>query len=230
MIKLKNISKSFGDKEVLKNISCELTSGNTYALLGRNGVGKTTLLKILARKNFATEGSVEHELLDNDRLSICCHFDPIEYVNHMQSYSKVEGFLKDFENFLPEFDFEYSLELLSKFNIDKNTKLKKITLAQKSLVTVIATLASNQKILIFDEPVQLLTADLRDIFYKELITVISKEETITIISTHIINEIENIVSDVLILKDTELVVDDKVDNLKEKHNLSLENIFVKVVE
>lgn len=229
MIKLNNISKNFGQKEVLKDISCEFKLGKTYALLGRNGVGKTTLLKIIARKSIATSGEIINDFITDGKFSVSCHFDPIEVRYHAGFLGTVKQLYAEYAQYLPNLDMKYVEELSNKFGIDINKKLK-LTNAQKSLLTVIITLASNQDVLIFDEPVQLLSSDLRDLFYKELIKVISNEDKLVFLSTHIINEIQNIVTDVLILKKTELVVQSDIESLMEKHdNISLEDIFVKEV-
>lgn len=85
--------------------------------------------------------------------------------------------------------------------------------------------------LVFDEPVQLLGADLRELFYKELLNVTMNGDKIVLLSTHIINEIQNIASNVLIIKDSELIINEECDSLKEKNNnISLEEIFMKVLE
>lgn len=236
MIKINNLSQNFiinkKEKEVLKDINFELVPGNIYALLGRNGVGKTTLMKLIARKRKIQSGSIEYgEILKNDTLNICCHFDPIEMSNYMSSNQNVNKITKTYSTFLPNFDKEYVLELYKKFGIDLKRKMKSLSDAQKSLVTTLIVLASNQTMLVFDEPVQLLGADLRELFYKELLNVTMNGDKIVLLSTHIINEIQNIASNVLIIKDSELIINEECDSLKEKNNnISLEEIFMKVLE
>lgn len=234
-MKINNITKNFTNKNevkyVLKNVSCEFSLGKTYVLLGRNAVGKSTLLKTIARRINPDKGSVEYgDLLKDDTLSIACHFDPLEMANYMSVNYNGLTLFKLYNEYLPNFNFDYAKDLANKFNINLKSKVRNLSAASKATLTVITTLASNQKILIFDEPVQLLSSDLRDLFYKELLSVCMNDEKIVIVSTHIINEIQNIASNVLIIKDSELVVDEEIDVLKEKYdNISLEEIFMKVV-
>ncbi|MFI3252695.1 MAG: ATP-binding cassette domain-containing protein [bacterium] len=132
MIKINNLSQNFiinkKEKEVLKDINFELVPGNIYALLGRNGVGKTTLMKLIARKRKIQSGSIEYgEILKNDTLNICCHFDPIEMSNYMSSNQNVNKITKTYSTFLPNFDKEYVLELYKKFGIDLKRKMKSLS-------------------------------------------------------------------------------------------------------
>lgn len=233
MITINNLNKSFKDNVVLKDINLQFEIGKMYAILGRNGVGKTTLLKIISRRFIKSSGEINYgELLKKDVLDINAFYFSTDNVTYFNSsfLLTVKKFLVNFKKENEKFNLDYALELANKFNLDLKKRAMGLTPSQKNILGVITTLASNKTILIFDEPIQHLDLEFRNLFYQELINLYSSEKHIILISTHIINEIQNIATNVVIIKDTEVVINEEVEKLKEKNNNeSLEDIFMKVV-
>lgn len=232
MININNLNKSFGDNVVLKDINLTFEIGKMYAVLGRNGVGKTTLFKIINRRFNKTSGDINYNsLLNKNILDISGSYTGLDAMTMFNSIFSVKTTLKSFKKYNPNMDLEYAFSLLEKFKLNPKTKLVQMNKSQKNILSFIITLCSNKTILIFDEPIQNVDLEFRNIFYKELLSLFMKNKHLILISTHIINEIENIITDVVILKDNIVVVNEEVDTLKERlNNKSLEEIFMLEVD
>ena len=201
-IKLNNVCKSFGRKEVLKNISLEIEEGKIYGLLGRNGVGKTTLLRLITNRELLTSGEI---LIDNENAyenqNAISKIYLMEEKNYFEEEMKILKLFKWTKEFYKNFNIDYALELSKKFSLDTNKKLKNLSTGYKSIVKIIITLSSGAEILCFDEPILGLDANHRELFYKELLTFYENTEKTIILSTHLIEEVSNIIEKVIILKD-----------------------------
>lgn len=200
-IKLSNVCKNFGKKEVLKNISLEIEEGKIYGLLGRNGVGKTTLLRLVTNREILTSGEI---FIDNENTyenqNAISKIYLMEEKNYFDEEMKIVKLFKWTKEFYDNFNMNYALDLSKKFSLDINKKLKNLSTGYKSIVKIIIALSSGSEILCFDEPILGLDANHRELFYKELLRFYENTEKTIILSTHLIEEVSNIIEKVIILK------------------------------
>lgn len=217
VIEIKNMSKYYGNFCALKDISLKIEPNKIYGLLGRNGAGKTTLLNLINNRLFPTEGEITIDgegVLENDKA-----IGKMFYMTEKDLYPEAMKVGKAFvwtKEFYPSFDMEYAIALSKKFSLNTNKKIKALSTGQNSIMKLIITLASNAEVLMFDEPILGLDANHRELFYTELLqNFIDKPKTI-ILSTHIIEEISDILERVIIIKDKSIAVDDSVENLLER--------------
>jgi ABC-2 type transport system ATP-binding protein len=206
-IEIKNVSKYFGETRALKDITLTLEPDKIYGLLGRNGAGKTTLIKILTNKIFASAGEalIDGEtVVENDRAQtkIFCMTEKNVYPSEM----KVRDGFRWPRVFYPDFDTEYAHTLARKFRLDTGKRIKQLSSGYSSIFKSILTLASGAPVLIFDEPVLGMDAAHRELFYRELIELHSRQPKTIIISTHLIDEVVNVLEDVIIIKNGEIVL------------------------
>lgn len=213
-IEIKNINKSYGDKKVLSNISLTIESGKIYGLLGGNGAGKTTLLNSITNRTFLDSGEI---LIDGE--SVYENDKAISKVYYMTERSlipedmKIKHIFKYTKEFYPSFNMEYAKSLSDKFKLNINKKLKELSTGYKSITKMILCLASGAEFLFFDEPVLGLDASHRDMFYKEILRLYSEELNTIIISTHIIEEISDLLERVIILRDGEVIKNEDTEEL-----------------
>ncbi|MFZ5987580.1 MAG: ABC transporter ATP-binding protein [Bacillota bacterium] len=214
VIEIKNITKYYGKTCALDKVSLKIEPNKIYGLLGRNGAGKTTLLNLVTNRLFPTEGEItidSENVLENDSA-----IGKIFYMAEKNLYPegmKVKDVFRWTKEFYPSFDCDYALNLCDKFALNPQKKIKSLSTGYNSVSKLITALASNAEVLIFDEPVLGLDAHHRDLFYKELLaSYIEKPKTI-ILSTHIIEEIADILERVIIIKDKKIAVNDSVENL-----------------
>lgn len=213
-IEVKNITKNFGDVTALKNVSVTFDENHIYGLLGRNGAGKSTLLNLITNKTFSTEGKIlvdGESVVENDRAlgKMYCMTEQNLYPEKM----KMRDVFKWSKEFYPDFDMDYAQTLCSKFELSLNAKTNTLSTGYNSIFKIIIALACNAPIILLDEPVLGLDANHRELFYKELIENYSDHPRTVIISTHLIEEIADIIERVVIIKKGEVLLSDEVENV-----------------
>jgi ABC-type multidrug transport system, ATPase component len=213
-IEIKNLTKNYGKACALSNISLTIEENRIYGLLGRNGAGKTTLLNLITNRIFPTEGMVSvdgESVLENDRA-----LGKIHFMGESGLYPptlKVIEMFKWTKAFFPDFDMDYAISLSEKFGLDTKKKIKSLSTGYGSIAKLITTLSSNAPIQIYDEPILGLDANHRTLFYRLLLESYIKTPKTIIISTHIIEEISDLLERVVIIRDKGVLVDDSVENL-----------------
>lgn len=214
IIKISDLSKDYGKNKVLDNVSLTIEENKIYGLLGRNGAGKTTLLNLITNRIFPSEGIITidgEDIIENYKA-----IGKIYFMTEQDLYPegmKIKNLFKWTKEFYENFDMDYALNLSKKFGLNVNKKFKELSTGYSSICKIIITLASGAEILIFDEPVLGLDANHRDLFYKELVAnYIDKPKTI-ILSTHIIEEVSEILEKVIIIKDGKILGNKEVEGL-----------------
>lgn len=214
LINISNLTKDYGRHRVLDNVSLTIEENKIYGLLGRNGAGKTTLLNLITNRIFPSEGSVtidNEDVIENSKALGKAYFMTEQdlYPEGM----KIKDIFKWSKEFYINFDMDYALNLSKKFGLNINKKFKELSTGYSSICKIIITLASGAEILIFDEPVLGLDANHRDMFYKELVANYIDEPKTIILSTHIIEEVSEILEKVIIIKDGKVLGDKEVESL-----------------
>lgn len=214
ILEVNNISKSYGKQLALDNISFKLTEGKIYGLLGRNGAGKTTFLNILTNNIPETSGDI---LFDSENVwenaSVQSKIYYMTEKNLFPKDMKIKEIFKTSAMFYPEFDMDYALSLAQTFKINLKKKYKTLSKGYESLCKICIALASNAQFVILDEPVLGLDAAVRDLFYKILIENFTKTSRTFLISTHLIEEIADIIEEAIILKNGKLLLHSPVEEI-----------------
>ncbi|MGH4121028.1 ATP-binding cassette domain-containing protein [Clostridium sp.] len=213
-IKVINAIKKYGDTFALNNITLNLEENKIYGLLGRNGAGKTTLLNVINNRIFLSDGtiSIDNKSLLEDKSGL----GKIYFMTEQDLYPqgmKVKEIFKWTGEFYPNFDMKYALELSKKFELNINKRIKELSTGYSSICKLINTMASGAEVLMFDEPVLGLDANHREMFYSELMeSYIEKPKTI-VLSTHIIEEVAQLLERVVIIVDGKVIKDESVEEL-----------------
>ncbi|WP_196000105.1 ABC transporter ATP-binding protein [Clostridium sp. 1001271B_151109_B4] len=217
IIEVKKVNKSYNKKQVLKDINITFEENKIYGLLGRNGAGKTTLLNLITDRAVVDSGEITIDgetIYENDNALEKIYF-MTERTLYPSDY-KVKEIFKWTKEFYKNFDSEYALELAKKFNLNINTKIKNLSTGYNSICKIITTLASNANVLIFDEPVLGLDANHRELFYKVLMENYIENPKTIILSTHIIEEVSNLIEKVIILNNSKVISSDEAEELLNK--------------
>lgn len=220
MLQVKELIKFYNKTKVLANINLELQPDKIYGILGRNGAGKTTLINIITNRAFATNGTVKidgNNTYENDfvQQKVFCITEKSAYPNH----EKVSNLFKWAAHFYPSFDMEYAHHLAKRFDLDVNKKMGKLSTGYTTIVKVVLTLASNVPYMIFDEPVLGIDAIYREVFYEELLVTHKKLKNCIILATHILDEAETIVDNVIILKKGEVAFNGTITEITKEKTL-----------
>ena len=231
------ITKRFGKKEVLKGIDLTIEPGKIYGLVGRNGVGKTTLLSVMTAQAASNEGTVTYDgqpVWENrDALDHLCFSREL---NTMTSFGpnnqKIKEYFRLAALYYPNWDQAYADELMKRFGTNTKQIVCKMSKGMLSMVTITIGLASKADITILDEPVAGLDVVAREDFYKELLEEQGRTGRTFIISTHIIEEAADLFEEVIIMKDGKVFLQENTVDLLERaaHVTGLEEEVDRVTE
>ena len=220
MIEFVNISKTYGFEEAVKNVNLKLEEGKIYGLIGRSGAGKTTLLKILSNQIARFDGKIVwkgEEVFENQKL-----VEEIIYVSDDMDFMSTNGnqtpdkIFNTASKLYKHWDSEFAYYLIKEFDLDIYKGIKSLSKGYRTIVNLILGLASRGEITIFDEPSNGLDANNRYKFYKILMEDIEDNPRTVFISTHIIDEIENVLEEVIIIKEGEIILHEELLEIQEK--------------
>ncbi|MBS1699381.1 MAG: ABC transporter ATP-binding protein [Actinobacteria bacterium] len=217
VIEVSDLTKRYHDKLAVDRVSLSIEADTIYGLLGRNGAGKTTLMSILTAQNFATSGEVRvfgENPYENARvLSRLC------FVRESQKYpddaAPVHA-LRAARLFFPNWNQALADDLAAQFQLPMKRRIKKLSRGQLSAVGVIIGLASRAEITFFDEPYLGLDAVARQIFYDRLLADYAEHPRTIILSSHLIDEVANLIERVIVIDDGRILLDEETDAVRER--------------
>jgi ABC-2 type transport system ATP-binding protein len=217
VIEVDRLTKRYRDTVAVDDVSFAIEKDVIYGLLGRNGAGKTTVMSILTAQNFATSGAVRvfgEEPYENSRvLSRVC------FVRESQRYpddAKPRHAFATARLFFPNWSQELCDRLVAEFELPMRTRIKKLSRGQLSAVGVIIGLASRAEITFFDEPYLGLDAVARQLFYDRLVEDYTEHPRTVILSSHLIDEVANLIERVLVIDRGRIVMDEETDAVRDR--------------
>ena len=216
-IEINDVTKTFGDTLALNQVSLTFEPHKIYGLLGRNGAGKSTLLNIITNRLFADSGQVTIDGLssvENDMAQGLLYLMSEKNL-YPESMTCNEAF-KWTKQFFKDFDLDYALNLAKQFKLNPKKKIRSLSTGYASIFKIIIALSVNTPYVLFDEPVLGLDANHREMFYRLLIEKYSDNPFTAIISTHLIDEIANLLEYVMIIKNGEILVNESCETLLSK--------------
>ncbi len=217
VIEVNNLTKRYRETLALDGVSFAIEQDKIYGLLGRNGAGKTTIMSILTAQNFATRGDVRvygEDPYENARvLSRMC------FVRESQKYPEDATARHAFRMarlFFPNWSEEFAQRLIGDFQLPMKKTIKKLSRGQLSAVGVIIGLASRAEITFFDEPYLGLDAVARQIFYDRLLEDYAEHPRTVILSSHLIDEVSNLLEKVIVIDRGRIIMDDDTDAVRDR--------------
>lgn len=217
MLEIKNLNKSYGKTIVLRDLNLKLEENKVYGLLGRNGIGKTTLLNIISNQIKADSGEIflNKQNISTDQKSL----ESIAIVKDNGfgiDDIKIKKIFKAAQIIYKDWDEDYKEFLIKEFNINIKRNYSKLSKGNQTMVGLIVGLASRAPLTLFDEPSLGLDAANRYRFYELLLEDIENYPRTVIISTHLIDEVTNLFEEVIILKDGSHYLKEEVASLMDK--------------
>jgi ABC-2 type transport system ATP-binding protein len=214
MIEIQNLTKRFGKTTALDGLNVRFGENKIYGLLGRNGAGKTTLLNIITGRLFADQGSVTldgEEVVENDAAlsKIYLMSEKTLYPPQM----KIREVFKWSKLFYPDFDTVFADDLSGQFHLDVRKPVKSLSTGYNSIFKLIVALSTNAPYLLLDEPVLGLDANHRDLFYRTLLARYADKPSTVVLSTHLVEEVSNVVEDVVIIDNGQVLRNESRETL-----------------
>lgn len=223
LLECKNLNKSFGDKKILKNINLKIPRGKIIGLLGKNGTGKSTLIKLVNDLLTPTSG----EILINGKKVGTESKKIISYLperTYLDKSMKVEEVIKYFEEFYDNFDSEKAKKLLNDLGLDINQKLTKMSKGMQEKVQLVLVMSRKAELYILDEPLGGVDPATRDYILDTILTNFNEGASV-IISTHLIADIERVLDEVIFIDKGEIILTSGADELRTKENGSIDEVF-----
>lgn len=226
LLECKNLCKTYGHKSALNGISLQLQPGKIIGLLGPNGSGKTTFLKLINGLLTPSAGS----LLINGRppgresKAIVAYLPERTYLNDSM---KVREALRFFADFYSDFDLQRAEEMLRNLNIETTARLKTLSKGTKEKVQLILVMSRQARLYCLDEPIAGVDPAARDYILRTIINNYNPEASV-LISTHLITDIEQVLDEVIFIREGELLLHKTVDDIRFQNGKSVDALFREV--
>ena len=223
LLECKNLCKDFDGKKVLKNINLSIGRGKIVGILGKNGMGKTTLIKLINDLLTPTSGEIliegKHPGVESKKI--------ISYLperTYLAKEMKIIDTLNYFEEFYDNFNIEKAKKLIKDLDLDINQKISKMSKGMQEKLQLILVMSRDADLYILDEPLGGVDPATRDYI---LDTILSnfKEGSSVIISTHLISDIERILDEVIFIDKGKIILTAPADELRKKEKSSIDEIF-----
>lgn len=214
-IETQGLGRRYGATAALEEVSVTITPGAITGLLGRNGAGKTTLMSLLTAQDRPSAGAVRingHDPFERPTITeqMCFVRDNQRYPDEYQ----LKHALRAAAISMPAWDAAFAARLVERFRLPAKTQIKKYSRGQLSSLAIVLGLASRASLTFFDEPYLGLDATARTIFYDELLEDYQANPRTIVLSTHLIDEMERLLEEVIIIDQGRLVRQAEVDELK----------------
>lgn len=223
LLECQHVSKSYSKKEVLKDVNLTIPRGKIIGLLGKNGMGKTTLIKLINDLLTPTAGTI---LVNGQRIGVESK-KIISYLperTYLDKSKTIEEIMHMFKEFYDNFNYEKALSLFKDLDLDIHEKLSKMSKGMQEKVQLVLVMSREADLYILDEPLGGVDPATRDYI---LDTILSnfKEGSSVIISTHLISDIERILDEVIFIDKGEIILQSDADELRNKESASIDEIF-----
>ena len=215
VVEVSNLSKRFGRFTAVDDVSFSIEENGIYGLLGRNGAGKTTIMQLLTGQEFASGGSVT--VFGQSPLENAAVLERVCFIKESQRYPEdfhVKHVFRSAPSFFENWDAEFAERLVDEFRLPLNRRIKKLSRGQLSSIGVIVGLASRAPLTIFDEPYLGLDAVARQTFYDRLLADYAEHPRTIMLSTHLIDEVSNLLEHVLVIDEGRIIIDSPADALR----------------
>ena len=211
---VEHLTRTYRGVRALDDVTFTLQKNSITGLLGRNGAGKTTLMRILTGHEFRTSGAVKtfgEDPVENDAV-----LRRMVFIKESQIYPdiKLKHVLAAAGRFYPNWDAELAASLVDDFSLPVDRKVKKFSRGMMSAVGIVLGIAARAELTFFDEPYLGLDAVARQLFYDRLLADYADRPRTIVLSTHLIDEISNLLENVLVLDHGRLILDAPADDLR----------------
>ncbi len=215
IVQVQGLTKRFGSVTAVDDVTFEIQENTITGLLGRNGAGKTTVMNLLTGQDFATRGDIRvfgASPVENSQV-----LQNLSFIKESQKYPddfRPKHVLASAPWFFPNWDAEFAARLVDDFRLPVDRRIKKLSRGQLSSVGVIVGLASRAPLTFFDEPYLGLDAVARQIFYDRLLEDYSEHPRTVILSTHLIDEVSNLLENIIVIDQGRIIMDQDTDSLR----------------
>lgn len=228
ILEYSHVTKQFGSMYALSDVSLTIEPGHIIGLLGPNGSGKTTLIKLACGLLVPSSGS----------LTVCggpvgpeskARISYLPDKNYLSQWMKVSQIIDLFHDFYNNFDRNKAYEMLKRLNINPTQKLKTLSKGTREKVQLILVMSRNADLYLLDEPIGGVDPAARDYILQTILTNYNENGSI-LISTHLIADVEQVLDQIIFLKNGVVTLQSSVDGIREQYGKSVDELFREVFQ
>ena len=226
ILKCNGLSKSYDFTNALNNVNLSVKSGKIVGLLGPNGSGKTTFIKLLNGLIKPTQGEI---LIDGKNPGIETK-KIVAYLpdkNYLDNTKTVKAILRLFADFYEDFDLDRAIKMLKDLDIDSSKRFKLLSKGMKEKVQLVLVMCRRAKLYLLDEPIAGVDPAARDYILNTIIKNYDKDAAV-IISTHLIADIESVLDEAIFINKGNILLHQEVETIKKEQNMTVDNYFREV--
>ncbi|MCC2592673.1 ABC transporter ATP-binding protein [Tessaracoccus sp. OS52] len=227
-IEVRGLTKTYGPLRALDSLDLTLPYGQVVGLLGENGCGKTTLLKVLAGVLQDHEGSVwiaGSQLGPESKARVSFLPD----ASFLPDSARVSYCLDLYADFFADFDRDAAADLVGFFGLEQSMKLKQMSKGMREKVQIALAMSRKAHVYLLDEPISGVDPAARDVILKGILRNVS-EDSLLLVSTHLIHDLEPILDAVVMMRYGKVQLTGQVDDLRHEHNKSIDQLFKEVYQ
>jgi ABC-2 type transport system ATP-binding protein len=226
MLELKNVTKSYGAKTALKNVSISAPAGKIIGLLGPNGSGKTTMIKILTGLINDYKGEA---LIDGNAPGVktCAYVSYLPDRVVMPGWLTVKDAVKLYWNFYKDFDMPRAEGMLGSMLIDLNKRIKTLSKGMIEKLQLALVMSRRAKLYVLDEPIAAVDPAAREFILRTIIGNFGGDSSV-LLSTHLISDVESILDHAVFIKDGEVILSEEAETIREREGKSIDQLFREV--
>jgi len=225
-LECRNLSKRYGKLTALDNVNITLKSGCITGLLGPNGSGKTTFIKLVNGLIQPSEGEIVvcgKPVGPESKAEVSYLSDRI----CLDSWMRVTDTMDFYNDFFSDFDRDAALGMLKNLNIDPSKRLKTLSKGNKEKVQLVLTMSRKARLYLLDEPIGGVDPAAREYIINTILANYNREAAV-LISTHLIQDVEQILGEIIFLKEGNVVLQGNADEIRAEKNMSIDSLFREV--
>ena len=228
ILEIKDIHKSFDGKKIIDGVSFNIVEGKIVGLLGKNGSGKTTVIKMINDLLTIDSGEI---LINGEKISektkaLISYLPERSYLDNSKTIAQIFAF---FEDFYADFDRTKAEALLKDLDLDINASLSKMSKGMKEKIQLVLVMSRNAKLYILDEPLGGVDPSTRDHILKTILSNFNEDASM-LITTHLIADVEKILDEVIFIDKGKIILNESAEKLREKEKTSINEIFRRKVK
>ena len=228
ILKVSNLSKSFDGKKIIDGVTFSVKSGKIVGLLGKNGSGKTTIIKMINDLLTIDDGEilVSGENISEKTKAVVSYLPERTYLDASKTVGECIDF---FEEFYDDFDREKANALLKDLGLESGVSLSKMSKGMKEKIQLILVMSRKAKLYILDEPFGGVDPSTRDYIMKTIIKNFG-EDSAMLITTHLVSDVEKILDEVIFIDNGKIILSGDAETLREDRGISIDGIFRSIVK
>lgn len=226
LIEIHGLNKNFGSIPALAGVDLELAGGQVIGLLGENGCGKTTLLKVLAgvMQDHAGKVRIAGRRLGPETKACVSFLPDASYLSDSATVSRCIGMFSDF---FPDFRADKASDMITFFGLAEDMKLKQMSRGMREKAQIALAMSRDARVFLLDEPISGVDPAAREVILEGIVRNL-EADALVLISTHLIHDLEPVLDAVVMMRHGKVLLTGQVDDLRAEHGLSIDALFRKV--